>query len=267
MLHRGKGSMFRFVLPLFVVLAATLVFSTALNAEEGVPAQPHAVGPPPLPEPLNEAAIRAVLSELDDRQVRALLLERLSIEAERQAQALQTANHAGFGDVVAGGIGALGVFLADVVVKAPRIPGEIQSAFMEFADRRGDVGLWRFFVTLVCALGLGLAAAVAVSRLIPETSGDAPNASDYGSLENARILALRFASQAAMVAVFAFTALALNGWINAGVAADRETIDRIVAAIGWPWFTLVIARFLFAPQRSDLRLCASAPSTMPRRAG
>jgi small-conductance mechanosensitive channel len=243
------------------VFAAALFFASTAHAQSGASnSDPEVVTP--LPETLNEAAIRAVISELDDRQVRALLLERLSIEAERQAQANATANNVGFGDVVVGGAAALGAFLADVMIKAPRIPGEIEEAFITFAEQRGDVDLWRFFVTLAASLGLGAFAAFTVSRFIPAMRADPPIRDDKPIsrhaelLRHAGVLALRFALQAIVVAVFALCALAVNAWINVDVAADQDTGARIVKAIAWPWFTLVVARFLLAPQRPDLRLCS-----------
>lgn len=247
--------MTRFVLALLVAFA-TLAFAGAANAQSLLPGSSNTAAEPQLPETLDEAAIRAVLSELDDRQVRALLLERLSLEAQRQAQARQAADSASLGNLVAEGAAALGLFFADVMAKAPRIPGEVTDAFETFAERRGDISLWRFFVTLAACLGVGAAAAFAVSRLVPAIPDRLSVNAKAGLLRYAGLLSLRLAKQTLAVGAFALCAVTANTWLNGSLAADRETIGRIVNAIAWPWLTLVVARFLFAPQRPDLRLCA-----------
>lgn len=232
---------------------AVLLVAGAVQAQAPEAGSPGAA--PQLPEQLNEAAIRSVLAELDDRQVRQLLIERLTAEADRKASELAT-ELAGLGDVVASGAAALGLFFADVIVKVPRLPGEIVSAFVTFGERREGVALSRFFVTLAASLGLGAAAAVTARHFLPATLVAALPEHRYGLRRRVGALALRFAVQATMVAAFGLVAIAANAWLNIDVAADRETVDRIITSIVWPWLAFVVARFLLAPHRPDLRLCA-----------
>ena len=235
------------------VLAFSLIACAATAYAQNRPSDaPETV----LPDALTQAAIRNVLSELDDRQVRALLLERLTAEAERQAAALAARDERTLGDFLATGAGNFGTFLADVIVKVPNLPGEIQAAFVTFAERRGDTPLWHFFVTLGVALGLGAGAAVLFARWRPPSGNTETVLHGSELLRHVRILAIRFGLQILVVAVFAFCALAINAWINADKPTDRETIARVVTALTWVWLTLIVARFLFAPSRPDLRLVA-----------
>lgn len=116
--------------------------------------------------------------------------------------------------------------------------------------------VWCFFATLATALGVGAVLAFASSRFMTALRDDAPVHHHSNLLRHVRLLAVRLALQAGVVAVFAFGALAANAWLNAAVPVDQETVVRIVTAITWPWFGLVVARFMFAPCRPDLRLCA-----------
>lgn len=201
----------------------------------------------------NEEAIRAVLSELDDKEVRALLIERLTAEAERQAA---EANQRALSDVLAAGAANFGLFIADVIAKAPNLPGEISAAFATFAERRGDTPLWRFTATLFGALCLGAVAALLLARIAPGRRALSTTAGQAGPISHGRTLAVRFMLHLSLVAAFAFFALSLNAWLNARYPTDRQSVVAVVAALSWLGASIAVARFFLAPSRADLRLVA-----------
>ncbi|MCB2054514.1 MAG: mechanosensitive ion channel family protein [Geminicoccaceae bacterium] len=217
------------------------------------------------PMPATEEAIRRLLSELDDGQVRALLLQRLSLEAERRAREADASDPRGIDDVVADTAAALALFLADVVRKVPRLPDAVVTAFETFAERRvvdgpgaeppTAVPLWRFFATLAACVAAGGLGWYLATRALAGLDHHIDGARPVSLLDRIRLLALRFCSQTARVVLFLLTAHALNAWLNAGIQADRSTIAAILKAVGWTWMALVVARFLLAPHRPTLRLC------------
>lgn len=219
---------------------------------------------PAVPDPLTEEAIRQLLSELDDSQVRALLLERLSAEAERRARALAAQDQRSLSEAVAQTAGALGAFLVDVIVKLPRIPGEIASAIATFDAARGDASYWRFLIALVASIAAGMLAAALITRALSPVKQWVAASSAETLLAQIKLLTVRLVSQTFRVLGFAFTAYAVNLLFRDQASADHETIAAIITAAGWIWFALIVARFLLAPENSRLRLCAVDDETARR---
>lgn len=208
-----------------------------------------------VPDPLTEEAIRQLLSELDDKQVRTLLLKRLSDEAERSARELAKERSVSIADVMAGSAKDLGAFLSDVIAKAPKIPSEIAKAYSIFSERRGEAPLWQLMASLVASLVAGLLARLLATRLFSRTDNWIERANPVTLAAQVTVLATRLLLQLARVLLFAAGALMINAVLNETNLADRDAIARIIAAVSWTWVALVVAKFLFSPNRPSLRLC------------
>ena len=168
------------ILPLLSVLAAPPVHAQALGLE----AEETASETPGLPDPLTQEAIRDLLAQLDDQQVREILLLRLSEEADRRAQELAAMDQRDLDDIAEGYAVSLGVFLVKVVHQLPHIPSAIQWAFESFEVSREDRSLSGLIFSLILSLALGLAAAAIIRRLTRSwrNSGDPGGAAHIWSM-------------------------------------------------------------------------------------
>jgi len=81
---------------------------------------------PVLPDPLTQEAIRDLLAQLDDQQVREILLQRLSEEADRWARELAALDQRDLDDIAEDYAVSFGELLVTVVRQAPQIPLAIQ---------------------------------------------------------------------------------------------------------------------------------------------
>jgi len=79
-------------------------------------------------EPQTHEAVRELLSELDDQQVRELLLKRMSEQVDRRAAALAAQNEVSFTETTHFHARSLRTFFADVANKVTVIPSGFQAA-------------------------------------------------------------------------------------------------------------------------------------------
>lgn len=251
--------MTRFLLVLTIVLSALVgpSGSWAQMPSAGGSDEPAASAPTlPADDQLTEEAIRDVLSELSDEQVRALLLNRLEAEVKEREAALSANEETTLGGEISELMGNYGTFQAEVVERVPNIPSAIAKSFNQFTQERGDVSLWRFALGLVLSLGAGALAWFVVNRFVGKRRGTRSGLEDPSLFERVRILGVRFLTQLLGVVAFSVAGHAVNAWANAGSPADFATLTIILDCTAGTLLALVAARFALAPSRPDLRLVA-----------
>lgn len=214
-----------------------------------------------LPDPLTQEAVRNLLSELDDKQVRTLLLKRLNEDIAKRTEALAKRNNVDPLTLTQTYARKLGIFFLDVGAKVPAIPSSIAGAVTDFQAQRGPVPLSNLLWSLAACLALGAGGAFLATRLARPLTGRIGELAPSTLGTKIRWLSLRFAVQAIGVLVFAILAASLNKWLNAGVPADGDTVARIISAIAWTWFAVVVARFLLSPTAPHLRLARTDDAT------
>jgi hypothetical protein len=87
-------------------------------------------------EPKTREAVRELLFELDDKQVRELLLKRMSEQVNRRAAAIAAQNEVSFTDTTRSYARSLRTFFADVADKVTAIPHGFQVAWRNFTEQR-----------------------------------------------------------------------------------------------------------------------------------
>ena len=241
-------------------LLAVVAFGLVVGASAAVGQDKVAPAAQPIPEPMTQEAVRQLLSELDDTQVRALLLERFTKEIDRRA-AEQTARDArSAGDIVTEYTRLLGIYLKDAVAKVPSIPSGIAKAWSNFTDQRGgERSLVWFFLTLVACVGLGGAAGLvgyfAATRL--EQLFIKPIRATTFAQEIA-IVTLTIIARFLPVATFVIGAGLGNLVLNEGAPVDHEVVGRVISAIAWTGIAIALARVALSPTLPEWRLCPVA---------
>lgn len=236
--------LFRTILLLFALVAASL---------GGEAAQPAKAPLTALPEPMTRDAARGLVSELDDRQVRALLLKRLSDDAERTAASRSARDSRTLTDVFSDQAQALIVFIRDVLHKAPAIPTTIARTIETFRQQRGDRDILALFASLAASLAIGLTVAFAVRRAIVALHipawGRRP-----GILQ--RLVATAAIPISHLIQVIAFAAFAMlaNHWLNLSAVSDRVTVSWGIAVLGWCALGFALVDLVLAPKAPDRRL-------------
>jgi moderate conductance mechanosensitive channel len=209
-----------------------------------------------LPDPLTQQAVRDLLSELDDKQVRALLVKRLDSEIAERAKRIAKQDQRDLRAALRHSMSALGVFFADVIQKVPVIPSAIGESIARFQKLRGNVSFTHFWASLSACLIFGVLAAFGIARIAGDARERILRARPETSHEKIKWLGARFLLQISGVAVFWFVAEAFNLWLNANAMADGDTVSRAVSAIALTWLTVLVARFLLSPTAPELRLCS-----------
>ena len=100
------------------LLAAAFAGSAQAQASNGTSAKPKST----LTDPATREAVRELVSELDDTQVRALLIERMTKEVDRRAAERVAQETRGLGEIARDHFHALGRSIADAIAKLPKIP-------------------------------------------------------------------------------------------------------------------------------------------------
>lgn len=245
------------ILPLLSVLAAPPVHAQALGLE----AEETASETPGLPDPLTQEAIRDLLAQLDDQQVREILLLRLSEEADRRAQELAAMDQRDLDDIAEGYAVSLGVFLVKVVHQVPHIPSAIQWAFESFEVSRDDRSMGGLIFSLILSLALGLAAAAIIRRLTRSWRNSA-NPGDAAHIWSMlRSVIFRLGSRMLSILAFGFVALACNLILNEDHVADQTTVEELINATAWTWAVMAIMSFMLSPHHPDQRLCTADDAT------
>ena len=238
-------------LMLWVSLLFTPVFAQTLDA--GVSGG-SASTITELPDPLTTDAARALVSELSDEDVRALLLERLDLVAKEQEEKTKAGDQVGFFGFLSQSIVGIGNNFIVAVQGLPGLLGGIQKGVNNFLNGRGLGGALQFVGLILAAVLAGLAAEWLVNRAADrwrvQTCGSRPGT----PTETLRALSLRLFLN--LVGLIAFALVA------------RLVITQVMSApmdqfIAWSFvfrliiivrFVSIILRFVLAPTDPDLRL-------------
>ena len=233
------------------VIAWSGAWSASAVAESGKPAA--ATARVTIPDPSTREAAAALVSGMDDRQARALLLQKLGEDADRVAARATGRDTRTLGDLAKGYLDAAGAFLIDVVRKVPSIPAETARTLAHFGSSRGDRSPMLLWASLIASLAGGGIAAWLAGRIWPLPLAALPT-SDPGRWTSARSAALALVRRLALVGAFVVGAHLVNHAVNTGAESDRLTGMWVIAVVGWSAFAWTVIQFVLAPSRPQARL-------------
>lgn len=252
--------------PRFSLLGGLLL---ALICLSGQPAMAQASAPeggqnggaagalPALPEDLTYEAIRDVLAELDDAQIRAMLLAELDKQAAAREAALAAQDQRTPLEVAEEWGSALGNLFLGALLSAPSIPDAAGDTVAGFAGQRGERPLWILFVSILGAIAGGALLSRAIKLLLRGVHARVLASTPGGLGSQVGLLAARFGLQAAYLVAFLIGALLINRVINLETPPDFLTGKLIIHAVATTLFAGMCASFVLAPARPELRLCAT----------
>ncbi len=243
---------------LAVIAAILFLYGTPLAAQVPLPSKgTESGGPPALPKDLTHDAIRDVLSELDDEQIRTLLLRELDKQAAVRAEKLAAQDRRDFLAVAEDWGAALGGLFLSAFASLPHYPAAIGEAVETFAERRGERPLWMFFAGVLAAIIGGLILWQGLKTLLRGMHDRIANATPKGLGSRVKLLAGRFALRAGYLIAFLVGGLVINRALNGGTPPDFMTGRLIIHAVAITLFAGMCAAFVLAPARPQLRLCAA----------
>jgi moderate conductance mechanosensitive channel len=203
--------------------------------------------------PLARETVRDLVARLSDEQVRALLLERLDAVAAAEAEAAAF-EPAQLVQQLQGEAETVRQRLVARLAAAPELPGLVPAALAWLLDGRPPV------VLLWTALGFALmiAGGWLAERLFHHAIADARRlvveARPVTLSGRVGFLMLRLGLDAAGLAVFLLSALAVFLILHHGHEPTRLTLMTYLAAIGVVRGMALFSRLLLAPQAPQLRL-------------
>ncbi|MEM7525737.1 MAG: mechanosensitive ion channel family protein, partial [Pseudomonadota bacterium] len=220
-----------------------------------------------LPDPLTPEAVREVVSQLSDADVRRLLLERLDAvaEAEAQDEADASGGLADFADKATFGVLHS---ISDAVGKTPLLLQYQVKSFNNFFDRLGTQGIVFLLIVFGAALSVGLAVERLFLYLTRRWHKTAPPARRERTLrETVSFLFRRLCADVLGLVVFFFAVSTIGPIIGLNLAQfildePARILPMISQYIGGIWVSLIVlpriaaalGRFFLAPGRPDDRL-------------
>jgi small-conductance mechanosensitive channel len=212
-----------------------------------------------LSEPTTREAVRELLSELDDTQVRALLLERMTKEVDRRAAERVGQEARGLGEIARDRFRALGRYIGDAITKLPQVPAGTVKAWSNFMDQRGDRSVMLFLLSLLACLLLGTAAAFGGQRTASHLErGVAETIEPDNLAAEAKIASLTLLVRLLPIAAFLAAAGISNLVFNGSFPVDYNVTGRIISAAAWTGLTVAVARFALTPTLPEWRHCPVA---------
>ena len=141
----------RFICLLIIACVTWVGVAGGASAQLALPSGTKSADATSVPDlnELSEEQIYELLSRIDEKQVRKLLLTRLVDDAKKRAAAAAAADNRLLSQITREYATAFGTFISDVVAKVPAIPGAITDAFTNYQERRGDVPVWRLLLSIV----------------------------------------------------------------------------------------------------------------------
>jgi moderate conductance mechanosensitive channel len=243
-----------------MVLAATLLAAVLASAGAAVAQDVTGKGADGsavvLPDPLTRESVRDVLAAVTDDEARNLLLKELAKQIAAREAELAARDQRTFTEVLSDWGAAVGSRWLEALVSIPEIPGAISATFDRYLEERGDSSLSLLGASLAASLLGGYLLALGAARLVRGRQARVRRAIPTGLGPRIGILAARLGFHLLRLAVFLVAALLINRAINGGVQPDLATGRKIIAAISYTWLALILARFVLAPGRPELRLCA-----------
>ena len=251
----------RFIMLRFCIALAFALFVT-LGSPQAAFAQTAALlanqnaetsAPAPAPEEMTTEAIDAMVARMSDDQVRALLLERLDAVAATPGVAQ---NSATFGERVTALWTAFTRPLVDTVQKLPNLLPQEKMAISNLIEKSGGMGgLLTMFGLIGIVLAVGLVVEFAVRAYIARVKNlDEAAGTDSQSLSSSmRFLIRRFMREIFGLIVF-YVVIRVLGRAILSPHQLEFAGPFVTYLILMPRLAAAAARFLFAPNRADLRL-------------
>ena len=206
---------------------------------------------PELPQPLTHEKARDFVSHLSDEQARKLLIQKLDAEVPVAPSAPEESWMHAAGRTVL----ALRDEIAANIVLIPRIPSVVAASYDQFLGGRPHQSGWSFLLYLVAVMGGGVVCASAVSTYLSGSSERLALHQTATLKEATSYLFYRLVLELAGLAVFAGVALLAALLVLGYETNDLFTATLVILATTAVWLVWLIARFLFAPNRPNLRLC------------
>ncbi|MEL7302677.1 MAG: mechanosensitive ion channel domain-containing protein, partial [Pseudomonadota bacterium] len=236
-----------------VIAFAALILASSSALAQTIGVAPAAKSEAQITKPQTEAAVRDLLSKLDDAKVRELLVDEWSKQARERAQALAAKEQRSLPDLLASYGSALSRSLTAHLEGASKVPGVIGSSLSRFSVERGSAPLTSLFGRLLLALGLGSCAAVVFRLATRALESQILSARPETLWRKVGLVVGRLALHLGQISLFFVT-----GFIVAragGLGPDFSTIVAILTAAAWVWVAIALSRFVMAPERPELRLC------------
>ena len=223
-----------------------LVFSQSLVNLSGASTE-TGVDPTQLDSP---EAVDAMVARLSDNEVRAILIDQLSIE---QASATES-QEVSMTDFLSNSFNGIGIQIGEAVDRLPNLVSKQAEAISSFFTAAHPIGFLSFLGLLLLSIAVGYAAERLTMLLARSWRAQIDSHARQDSLwHTLRLLTMRFMLDVSGLVVFYLvTANALEL-----VMSDTKLVGAsliLVYLIMLPRIALALSRFLLAPNRPDLRL-------------
>ncbi len=248
------------------VLALSAVSANSAHATgpAAVQSKPKTAQTPPPPEHLTPEAARDYVSKLSDEQARKLLLQKLDTEVPHSpAGPAESWLHVASRTVL-----ALVGEIRENVQRLPEIPSVLATSTENFLAGRPASAAASLLLYLAAAMGTGLIAAATINTLVGDANTRIAATHPTSLKQSISFLAYRLALELAGLAAFLCTALLFSLFAFGHETNELFTATLVIFATAVVWLVWLVARFLFAPKRADLRLCPltdSVASLLVRR--
>ncbi|OED39836.1 hypothetical protein AB833_13725 [Chromatiales bacterium (ex Bugula neritina AB1)] len=205
-----------------------------------------------LSDPETKEAVRAMVAEMSDDSVRALLIERLDAVAAANENAAT-----GDAGIVAVAGQLFDGFLSNAInsiSNANRVLVTLTKIRTALVDSVPE-GFGRLLLVVLAAVVVGMIAERLVATYLKERKQALIAASSTTLWGILKILYTRLTYD--VVGVLAFSVASktvISRFIEVGSIAERVTNIALATIVGG-WMAYVLCRFFFAPKRPDLRIC------------
>ncbi|MEL7467866.1 MAG: mechanosensitive ion channel domain-containing protein [Pseudomonadota bacterium] len=216
-----------------------------------------------LPDPLTPEAVRGLVAQLSDADVRALLLERLdAVAAERQAKDMNQRSVIESAQTIATDVVTN---IGQSISRVPDLPGGISQGFSRFHAPRGWDGVGLLVGLTLVAIAIGLAAEWIIDQIAKPWRRRIQNETPDGLGATLGLLLRRvFLDAVGLVVFYIVTKQAIRMLLSsdAPVTPDgtRSFPDAQIAAYFVFWVIILprmmrtLNRFLVAPNQPQLRI-------------
>lgn len=197
-----------------------------------------------------------MVSRLSDQEVRALLLDRLDAVAEATANAQSDTESTSAGALSFIKFWGAGVFdaLSVAVSRLPILVSKQVESFQNFGAQRGSAGTLAVLGWLALALAVGFLAEWLIRRLTRKWStlvNEPPKENAFS--QSFKLLSLRFFLD--LIGLIGFLIATIMVIKRMPTPLDTEMFSLIVFnMVFFPRLIMTLARFLFAPNRPEMRL-------------
>ncbi|MEM9605727.1 MAG: mechanosensitive ion channel domain-containing protein, partial [Pseudomonadota bacterium] len=241
----------------FAVLCGLMLCVGVVHAEGTVPGLPAADAESvrdsiALGAPESKAAVRDMVSQLNDDAVRQLLIERLDAVAEQNAAAPETRTAM---QALTDGLRVYVDNARSNLTNLDRVPDFLSRFSAALQQAVSDFGTGTWWAALVAFLAMGVVAQRGVERLFRRKRAALVEETGYTLWAVLRIVYSRLAID--VLEVIAFFLVAYLGFTVfvpwPGVA--HQLGYAVIVTLGAWWMGSVFCHFVFAPGQTGLRFC------------